>query len=76
MNTILSSRRARPQRAASWRLNRIQREDAACADCYEARIDAHVEIVTSMEAAVRSIGRHIPDVVLTSTFLSPSDETR
>jgi hypothetical protein len=46
----------------------------ALRELLKTRIDGHVEIVTSTEGALVSIGRLIPDVVLTSTFLSPSDE--
>ena len=36
--------------------------------------DMEVEIVGSVSAAIRSVGEHIPDLLLTSTFLPPSDE--
>jgi hypothetical protein len=39
-----------------------------------AHVDGHVEVVASTEGAMRCIGRQLPDVVLTSSFLPPSDE--
>ena len=39
-----------------------------------AHVDGCVEVVASTEGAIRCIGRQLPDVLLTSSFLSPSDE--
>ncbi len=36
--------------------------------------DMDVEIVRNVPAAIRSVGEHIPDLLLTSTFLLPADE--
>lgn len=36
--------------------------------------DMDVEIVRDVPAAIRSVGEHIPDLLLTSTFLPPADE--
>jgi CheY-like chemotaxis protein len=36
--------------------------------------DMDVEIVRNVPAAIRSVGEHIPDLLLTSTFLPPADE--
>ena len=36
--------------------------------------DMDVEIVRDVPAAIRSLGEHIPDLLLTSTFLPPADE--
>ena len=76
MKTILV---APPKPSLKGRILAIE-PDAARArslrDVLEAHVNAQVEIVTSTDAAVRAIGQHIPDVVLTSTFLTPSDEVR
>ena len=40
----------------------------------EAHVDGRVEVVASTEGAIRCIGRQLPDVMLTSSFLPPSDE--
>ncbi len=37
--------------------------------------DMDVEVVRNVPAAIRSVGDHIPDLLLTSTFLPPADET-
>ena len=36
--------------------------------------DMDVDIVRDVPAAIRSLGEHIPDLLLTSTFLPPADE--
>ena len=36
--------------------------------------DMDVEIVRNVSAAIQSVGEHIPDLLLTSTFLAPADE--
>ncbi len=76
MNTILV---APPKPSLKGRILAIE-PDAARARSLREVLDAHVsgqvEIVTSTDAAVRAIDRHIPDLVLTSTFLTPSDEVR
>ena len=76
MNTILV---APPKPSLKGRILAIE-PDAARArslrDVLEAHVTGQVQIVTSTDAAVRAIDQHIPDVVLTSTFLTPSEEVR
>src|SRR5215510_10476012 len=38
------------------------------------RLDAHLVVVKGIEEAIRSIATEIPDLVLTSIFLTPADE--
>ncbi len=67
-----------PNTSAKGRILAIEPDSArgrSLRNVLRAHINAHVEIVPSMESAIQSIGRQVPDVVLTSTFLSPADET-
>ena len=76
MNTILV---APPKPSLKGRILAIEPDSArarSLKDVLDAHVAGHVEIVASTDAAVRAIDRHIPDVVLTSTFLNPSDEVR
>lgn len=45
-------------------------------DVLDAHISGPIDFVPSADAALHAIDQHVPDVVLTSTFLSPSDEVR
>jgi hypothetical protein len=45
-------------------------------DLLASHIDGVVEIVASVDGALRSIGKQIPDVVLTSAFLTPADSAK
>ncbi|MGE5813875.1 MAG: PilZ domain-containing protein, partial [Acidobacteriota bacterium] len=43
-------------------------------DLLREHVRVHLEVVPDVECAIRSIAERVPDLVITSTFLSPSDE--
>jgi CheY-like chemotaxis protein len=76
MNTIIV---APPKPSLKGRILAIEPDPARARSLKEV-LDAHIsgpiEFVPSADAALHAIDQHVPDVVLTSTFLSPSDEVR
>jgi CheY-like chemotaxis protein len=76
MNTIIG---APPKPSLKGRIIVIEPDPArarSLKDVLGAHISGPIDIVPSADAALHAIDRHLPDVVLTSTFLSPSDELR
>ena len=74
MNTILS---ATSKKVLTGRILAIEPDPMRSRnlrELLEAHVDGRVEVVASTEGAIRCIGRQLPDVMLTSSFLPPSDE--
>ncbi len=76
MNTIIL---APPKPSLKGRILVIEPDPArarSLKDVLDAHVTGPIEFVPSADAALHAIDQHVPDVVLTSTFLSPSDEVR
>ena len=76
MNTIIV---APPKPSLKGRVLVIEPDPArarSLKDVLDAHISGPIDFVPSAAAALHAIDQHVPDVVLTSTFLSPSDEVR
>jgi len=76
MNTIIV---APPKPSLKGRILVIEPDPArarSLKDVLDAYISGPIDFVPSADAALHAIDQHVPDVVLTSTFLSPSDEVR
>lgn len=77
MNTILKLRSARADSHPRSRVLAIEADPARVAllrHILSAHVGADFQIVQSVNEALKSIAHHIPDLVLTSTFLPPRDE--
>jgi PleD family two-component response regulator len=73
MNTILSRDRSLMRGQILFIEPDVLRA-AALGDILRQHDGIDVEIVASVEDALRSLSGQIPDLVLTSTFLPPADE--
>lgn len=77
MNTILKLRSARVDSQPKGRVLAIESDPARAAvlrEILNAHVSADFQIVQSVNDALVSVAHHMPDLVLTSTFLPPRDE--
>jgi CheY-like chemotaxis protein len=75
MNSILASPRRRGQEPGQILAIEPDPERSEILErILRGQVRAHLEIVKSMDQAIRSMTEKIPDLVLTSPFLKPADE--
>jgi CheY-like chemotaxis protein len=75
MNSILVSPRRRGQEPGRILVIESDPERSKILEqILRGQVHAHLEIVRSMDQAIRSITAKVPDLVLTSPFLKPADE--
>jgi hypothetical protein len=77
MNTILKLQSAPLEPRSEHRVLVIEPDAAqggALRHIFEAHVRSDFQIVQSVNEALASLGQHIPDLILTSTFITPRDE--